>query len=220
MVIRILFFCSFLISILLSSCFCKEDMWGDELIMILPINTTPPESTFSIGDTLWIKANITKNVEVLNSQNTVFADSFEFFTDIGVSEISSENQEYDINIDVISEIGTLTKRDLPTAVLYNVEYLELETEYQLLAGIVFNDPGTYFFRFSILADKFEYVDHPLLYKCKQERRSTVTTYFSNLATNFSDYENIFLNSPVENIESTYPYELYGQLGSHTFIVSD
>jgi hypothetical protein len=39
---------------------CEEDVFGNRMELIVPINTYPSQDTFYIGDTLWVAANIDK----------------------------------------------------------------------------------------------------------------------------------------------------------------
>ena len=41
---------------------CEEDRFGEKLELIVPINTMPGQDTFSVGDTLWLEANFSKEV--------------------------------------------------------------------------------------------------------------------------------------------------------------
>lgn len=110
---------------------CKPDKYGEVLELVVPITTSPSKDTFAIGDTLTIEADFGKDVEVYNTSYTIYLDSFRFYTDFGISEISDTFENYNVSIDTLVEIGKVGYVPLQDAIAYPVRYVEDDEGYKL-----------------------------------------------------------------------------------------
>ncbi|HEY3386071.1 MAG TPA: hypothetical protein VGK46_06155, partial [Saprospiraceae bacterium] len=97
---------------------CEEDQYGENLVLIVPMTTIPSEDSLSFGDTLWIDVHIDKEVSIVNSDKTIRLDSFNFFTELFISEISGTEEDYYTPIDTFVVKGKLHYLPLPTALVY------------------------------------------------------------------------------------------------------
>ena len=77
------------------ACECTEDKFGEALELNVPINTYPNKDTFNIGDTLWVEADFSKDIDVRNNANSIHLDSFNFFTEMAISEISDTTELFE-----------------------------------------------------------------------------------------------------------------------------
>ena len=128
-----------IVQILQSCGECKPDKYGEFLQLVVPVTTSPAKDTFSLGDTLTIEANFSKEIEVYNTSHTIKLDSFVFFTDFGISEISGTHENYAVNIDTIVEIGKVGFVPLhDNVVAYPLKYQEDDDGYKMKFKIVLN----------------------------------------------------------------------------------
>ena len=200
---------------------CKPDKYGEFLQLVVPVTTSPAQDTFSIGDTLTIVANFSKEIEVYNTDYTIYLDSFKFFTDFGISEISDTFENYAVNIDTIVEIGQVGFVPLhENVVAYPLKYQEDDEGYQLKFSIVLKSKGMFWVFFSCGFFYYEpgAYDHPALYVCDKNRRDRVIVFFKNNSTTPEAYQNIFLKTKVDYLLQSCDYERYSNLGSVSIIV--
>jgi hypothetical protein len=200
---------------------CKPDKYGEFLQLVVPVTTSPAKDTFSLGDTLTIEANFSKEIEVYNTDYTIYLDSFKFFTDFGISEISGTYENYAVNIDTIVEIGQVGFVPLHDNVIaYPLKYQEDDEGYQLKFKIVLNAKGMFWVFFSCGLFYYEpgAYDHPALYACDKNRRDQVIVYFKNNSTSLETYESMFLKTKVDYLLQSCDYETYSNLGSISIIV--
>lgn len=218
--IRVVFL-GFVIPFLFQSCGeCKPDKYGELLELVVPIATSPAKDTFAVGDTLTIEANFDKEIEVYNTSNTIKLDSFIFYTDFGISEISDTFENYAVNIDTIVEIGKVGYIPLQGSAAYPIQYVEDSNGYRVKFKIVLNSKGMFWVFFSCGFFYYEpsNYDHPALYTCENNRRDQVIVYFNNSSTTIEGYNYIFLKTKVDYLLQSCDFERYSNLGSVCIIV--
>ncbi|WP_367392290.1 hypothetical protein [Lewinella sp. LCG006] len=197
---------------------CEGDTFGEQLDLMVPINTTPSEDVFSIGDTLWVVANIDKEVMVKDSEHLIRLDNFNFFTEMVISEISDTVEYFDIDIEIIETIGEVSVLPLTTAISYPLQYEEEANAYRLRAGIIFNEPGLYLIGFQTFFGLFEEYEHPAMYYCEDQRRTKTTVTYQNTSTSLNNFDNIFGQTQVSYHLEQIDYERFAQGGAHAILV--
>ena len=214
-----------LIAGIVISCFfgcdkCEGDEFGAYMKLILPINTTPSQDTFIVGDTLWIEANIDKYVEVKNQSNRIYLEGFNFFTEFFISEISDTIENFTPAIEFVEDIGNIDQLPLPTATTYPLFFVEEDTSYMIKIGLVFMEEGRYNLGFITDPILFENYDHSAVYLCEDTKRYSIEIQYSNVSTNRSAFDNIFLATNVEYLKELVDYTGHQLGGGHTFIVKE
>ena len=197
---------------------CEGDEYGDELELIVPIETTPLSETIRVGDTLWITANFDKEVMLKDRPLSIRLDNFNFFSEIGVSEITDTTENFSVDIETIEDVGQISFLPLQTALTYPVFYEEREDAYHFRGGIVFNQEGLFFVRLNTQPLLYESYEHPAMYQCEDKRRRSVRVCYANTSTNVENYENIFLQTNVDYLLELMDYERYASIGSFTLRV--
>jgi hypothetical protein len=196
---------------------CEEDQYGENLVLIVPMTTNPSEDSLSLGDTLWIDVHIDKEVSIVNSDKTIRLDSFNFFTELFISEISGTEEDYYTPIDTFVVKGKLHYLPLPTALVYPVFYEENSDHYAFKAGIVPKKKGLYWIGFSSHILVLEEYDHPAMYLCEGNRRDDVRIHYSNSSTNQENFESIFKRNKVSYLQDE-EYDEYANVGSVALVV--
>lgn len=197
---------------------CESDIYGKELELLVPIETTTSSETMQIGDTLWVTANIDKDVMIKDRQLSIRLDSFNFFTQMIISEISDSTENFIVDFQVIEEVGEVDVLPLVTLLSYPLKYEEEENAYRFRAGVVFSDAGLYYIRFDTLPDLYERYEHPVMYRCENQRRTSTNVFYANASTSVENYENIFLQTNVDYLLELMDYERYASIGSFTLRV--
>ena len=207
-----------LIFFLFQSCAkCEPDKYGENLVLIVPMTTTPAEDSLSLGDTLWIDVHIDKEVSIVNSDKTIRLDSFNFFTELFISEISGTEEDYYTPIDTFVVKGKLHYLPLPTALAYPVIYEENPDYYVFNVGIVPKERGLYWIGFSSHIKVLEAYDHPAMYLCEGNRRDDVRIQYQNSSTNQDNFESIFKRTEVSYLQNV-EYEDFAGVGSVALVV--
>lgn len=199
---------------------CEKDEFGNRLELIVPINTWPNKDTFNIGDTLWVETMFDKNIQVKNSNSRIKLDSFNFFSELIISEVSDTFENYNVNIDTVLKIGGVDYLPLATLSVYSITFYEDKNTYSFLAGLSFHDPGLYLISFNTDSGLFEYpnYDHPALYTCENKRRDQVIIRYLNKSTSLENYTTHFKKSKVEYLLQLVDFEEYKDQGAITIIV--
>ena len=197
---------------------CESDEYGAELELVVPIETTPLSETIRVGDTLWITANFDKEVMLKDRPLSIRLDDFNFFTEIGVSEITDTSEHFSVEIETIEDVGQISFLTLQTALTYPVFYEEREDAYHFRGGIVFNQEGLFFVRLNTQPLLYESYEHPAMYQCGDKRRRSVRVCYANASTNVENYENIFLQTNVDYLLELMDYERYASIGAFTLRV--
>jgi hypothetical protein len=208
------------ISILFASCGCREDDFGRHLGIIIPMNTYPGQDTFFIGDTLWIEAEIDKNVRVRGAVNTIYLEGFDFFSELAITEISDTVANYVPDIEVVEKVGQISLLPLATVVTFPIRYEEDEYLYRFRAALVFKEMGLYKLSFNTDSSLFERYSHPSMFTCKNRRRERVDVIYENSSTSMRAYEELFLKTRVDYLLRFTTFERYRDGGAHTFVVKE
>lgn len=215
-----------LLMLLLSGCIfglpgddppCR-DAYGEFLYLEVPIRTSPSQDTFRIGDTLWVEANISKDVAIKDRPLTIYLDSFEFRTSLIVSEISGEEENFFPAMEVVEFVGSVEDLPLPTLFSYAIRYEATADSYHFKAALVFSEPGRYYVSFSTGSDLLLRYAHPALL-CNGNRREEILIFYTNPSTTYSNYENILRASGVPYLQ-TGSFERRQGIGAHAFIVTE
>ena len=209
-----------LIGIFLASCECKGDKYGEILELEVPITTYPMKDTFNVGDTLWIEANFDKEIHLHNSSNTIRIDSFNFFTEFSIAEISDTTENYNVDFDTIVKIGRMEYLPLQTAVVYPIIFVEDVNHYRFKAGIIINTTGLFSMGFSTPSFLYQEppYDHPVIYKCNRNRRDILEVYYNNPSTTLDAYNKLFLSTKVEYLKELVDFDRYRNGGGITIVV--
>jgi hypothetical protein len=204
----------------MSGCHCEEDAYGEVLELVIPFTTYPEKDTFHVGDTIWIDTHFDKDIEILNSPKTIRLENFTFFVEFGIAEISGDTENYNIEIDTLTEIGTIGYLPLHGALAYPITIIEDDFHFSFRGAIILKTPGMFYMFFSTDGGLYEgpYYDHPKLYVCKNDRRDEVYVHYYNVSTNQADYDNYFRKTQVDYLLDLYDYERYKNLGTISFVV--
>lgn len=208
----------YLIAIAVGSCTpCEDDPYGEEVIFVVPVTTSPSRDSIALGDTLWIYVYIDKEVKISSSDNTIRLDSFNFLTELFVSEISGVEEDYYSPVDTIVKNGKLDYLPLPTALAYPISYEEHPDYYLFNAGIVLKEKGIYWIGMSTHILVLEAYEHPAMYICETNRRDDVRIHYSNSSTNQKNFESIFKQTQVSYLQNV-DYEDFASVGSVAVVV--
>jgi hypothetical protein len=199
---------------------CEGDTFGHSMKLVVPIDTSPSVDTFTVGDTLWVEADIDKYVAVEDNDERIFLEAFNFFTTLIISEISDTVENYAVEIEIIEEIGTVEILDLPTLQVYPLFFVENDDAYLFKAGIVFNEPGRYYISFDTEPESYKFYEHPAVYLCEDTRRNDMDVGYRNTSTTLEAYENIFLQTGVDYLFQLMDYPRYSSIGTHSLIVKE
>ncbi|MEQ8706327.1 MAG: hypothetical protein RIC19_20515 [Phaeodactylibacter sp.] len=216
---RIFAFCGLLGFILfISSCGCKEDEFGEQMIIELPVSTYPNKDTFQLGDTLWVECLFPKVFSVKDASGEIVLEDFQFRTSLFFSEVSDTIEQYGNEVGVLERIGTVDFLPSFTAAEYPIGIVEDSLNYYFKAGFVLLEPGLYWFGFSTPEFLYEDYEHPAMYTCGRNRRSSVNFFHQNPATSEEGYQRLISETNVEYIPELTELEEYKGGGCLTFRV--
>ena len=165
-------------------------------------------------------AHFKKEIAILNSSSTIRLEDFKFFTEIGIAEISGENENFNVKIDTLTFIGKMGYLPLHGALVYPLTYVEDFEFYTFKGAIILKSSGLMHLAFSTDGSLYEapFYDHPKLYVCKDDRRDRVNVHYDNPSTSHANYEEFFRQTQVDYLLDLYDYERYKNLGTISFIV--
>jgi hypothetical protein len=102
MAFRMIAFFGLLGLILFVSAFgCKEDEFGEQMVIEVPVSTYPVKDTFRVGDTLWVDLLFTKAFSVKDATGKIVLEDFQFRTFLFFSEVSDTVERYNSEISVV-----------------------------------------------------------------------------------------------------------------------
>lgn len=139
----------FLLSLTILSCDQKEPFAQPvEFIFKIPMTLAPIQSSYLIGDTLWLNANFSNKIAELNSGNDYYINptNFSFNTFIGLKKLTYHdkyfsNQPGAINsFEIVNKTGEL-KISGPT--FGDASYKYQNDKHQLSIGIIARDTGVF-----------------------------------------------------------------------------
>jgi len=195
-----------------------DDPYGQSMELEVSIDSSPSADTLRLGDTLWVSAEIDKNVEVRDANQTIYLEDFNFFTEMNLSEISTDVERYDLSFDIVEQIGEVEVLNLTTAITYPIIYEESANAYKLRFGIVFHEVGFYYLGFFSSSNLLESYSHPALL-CNGEHRSNVDIQYSNSSSSEDNYRDLLLSTSIDYILNS-SYEEFEIIGMHSFVVID
>lgn len=211
-------YCILLLAAIFESCGeCKPDKYGEVLELVVPMTTTPVSDSIALGDTLWIDVYIEKEVRIFSSDNFIRLDSFRFFTEMFVSEISGTVENYYSPIDTIVRVGRLDYLPLTTALSYPVTYKEYPHYYEFAVGIVPKSKGIYWIGLATSRIVLSEYDHPAMYACDNNHRDEVRIHYSNSSTSQENFESVFKQTHVSYLQNV-NYEDFASVGSVALVV--
>lgn len=196
----------------------NEDMYGEHLELEIPFASYPNRDTFNIGDTFWIEITIPRNVGTYNSNKTILLDTFNFYTDFYISEISDSIVNYNINLDTLIVKGSLSYLTLPTSIVYPITYSNNAESREFKAGVILHEPGLYYIGLNTDPLLFEYYDHPALIICGDNKRDRVDVYYTNSSSSLQNYENIFRQTKVQYLLDIVDFERFSKGGAVAIVV--
>lgn len=209
---------SFVLATISTSCQCTPDKYGDRITLEIPLKIELNSDTLNGGDTVWISANFSKEVLEKRSEETILLDDFNFFTEIGIAEISDTLERFP-SVSVVERIGSVDELPLVTAIAYPIVYEESETKYKFEVGIIIpTQPGLYSIGLSSSNLLFEEYDHPAMFQCGNDRRSVVNVNYKNDFTTRENYENIYRNTRVDYLLELISFENFQSGGAVAFYV--
>ncbi|MCR9103184.1 MAG: hypothetical protein NXI25_24740 [bacterium] len=201
-----------------SACGCKEDEFGEQMVIEVPVSTYPVKDTFRVGDTLWVDLLFSKAFSVKDANGKIVLEDFQFRTFLFFSEVSDTVERYNSEISVVEEIGEVDFLPLATAAGYPLGILEDSLNYSFKAGFVMLEPGLYWFGFGVSESLYEDYEHPAMYTCGRNRRSSVNFFHQNPATSEEGYQRLISETNVEYLPELLDLEEYRGTGALTFWV--
>jgi hypothetical protein len=204
--------------LLISSCQCAPDVYGDNILLEIPISVELQSDTLNSGDTIWISASFDKEIMEMNSGRNIFLEDFQFFTELGISEISDTVQKFP-SVSTFSIMGSIEELPLITAISYPIMYEETENSYEFRGGVIApEEPGLYGIAFSSSNLLFEEYDHPAMFQCGNDHRSVVNVSYKNESTTRANYENVYFNTRIPFFLELSTFEGFQLGGSVAFYV--
>ncbi|MEM8585587.1 MAG: hypothetical protein AAGF87_15015, partial [Bacteroidota bacterium] len=182
-----------------SSCIdeCESDEYGEEINLIIPCKLGEESDTLKLGDTLWIEFNFSKEVEVKNENNLVKLDSFQFFPELFLGEVSSSQIEYLNDPEFVELVGAIEILPLATVVVYPLIFTELDNSYQFRSGVILNRTGLFLAAINPCLVCLERYNHPSLIYCESKKRDLEISFINE----FSSQENLEMLTSQSSVES-------------------
>lgn len=215
-----LFFCCITVSLvaLISSCDqCTDEEYGTLLNLQLPIDVGDSRDTFQLGDTLWIKMDMSKDVFVQNADKTIRLDDFQFFLNFFLAEISTDQELFLSESTIVERVGRLENQAFQTSINYPMILEETPSSYRLEVGILLEHTGLFYAAISDCIRCLERYVHPALFYCS-DRRRTQDYFFQNINTSLQNFENVFLQTNVDYLIELTEYEEFRDAGCIAFWV--
>jgi hypothetical protein len=203
----------------IGSCGGKNcDSYGRRMTLQVPISTSPRD-TFILGDTLWFEASFNKNVDVLNHDQDIYLEEFDFFTEVSIIEISDTIERFLDTENIINEIGQADPLQLQTALAYAISYVEDENGYHVRIGFVLEVEGLFYFGADTETGLYKFYDHAAVFECDNVRRAEVRVNYSNSSTSEENYSNLFRQTNVDYLLELVDYDRFATFGGHAFVVT-
>ena len=187
----------YIITILLV-CSCCDEQFPEAPRLIVPYTIDIENEEVSIGDTIWISAKFSNQLSLDNSdQKFVVDQEFNFFTELGFLEISSEVERYDFSYNLFATRGTVEL--FPSSLDLFSHWVTYDYEdgyFSMRAGLILHDPGLYLI--TLVGDN-ELVlrsNSEALEKCNGRNREAVTVLYRNSNTTRANYDGLFQTTSV------------------------
>jgi hypothetical protein len=186
--------------------------------MEVPIRSYPSTVEFNVGDTLFWEAEFSKQIPVRNNPNPILLEDFSFYTAFEISEISSpDTVDFNREIDLVSIVGEVVRGDF-TQELYPLFFDETVDRYRIHFGIVLKEPGLYGAGLYVFSQSLAESNHPVVYTCGNNLRSSTTIFYRNPSTNRAAYDSLYLSSLNSDITELSTFEQFANYGGITFRV--
>lgn len=203
---------------MLQSCDCTDvDEFGDRTIVEVPIESSPAQTSFSVGDTIWWSGDFSNQVTVEGVDQRLDLEGFDFFATFVIRHIPLSAELVDSAVEVFVDTGSLTFINGDEFLDYSIGMIETNGRYKFKFGIVLRKTGVYLSAVNTLFD-FDFYDHPALYACERTRREDFRIRYTNSATDRNAYETILEPNIEAGASST--FEKYADVGSITFVVTE
>ena len=201
-----------------AGCSC-EDEFGEFLDILIPIESSPAQTTFTVGDTISYRAGFSTDAMVDNSSSTISIAGFDLFTAFGIQEISSpDTVDFGRPVQIIQRIGEVGQFG-GAQPLYPLRFEERDDSIMIDFGVVVLEPGLYSTGFNFLIAEPEDIDHPLARQCGDgPRRNLVKLFYINPSTDRAAYDSLYLSSLNPDIQRLGTWDRYRLTGSTTFRV--
>ncbi|MEM8585586.1 MAG: hypothetical protein AAGF87_15010 [Bacteroidota bacterium] len=160
---------------------CQDEDYGGWLNLEIPVEVGADQDTFFLGDTLWIKMDMSKDVFVQNADRTIRLDDFQFFLNFFLAEISTDQELYLSESTIVERVGRLENQAFQTSINYPMILEETPSSYRLEVGILLEHTGLFYAAISDCIRCLERYVHPALFYCSNRRR-TQDYFFQNIHT--------------------------------------
>lgn len=206
----------FLVASLACGCSC-DDMYGDDLLVVVPVHINHSKDTISTNDTVSITFQFRKTIELQNAKvDSVRLEGFNFFSKLIVSEVSDTLENYSFDIFIAERIGELEPNTLFSIFAYQLYFEESSQNYTMIVDFCIKEEGVYLLHFDSFPTLFESYNHPWLKMCDGDQRNVDISY-SNSNTNITNFEFFLMNTKVDYLQDT-QFDMYKKYGAQTFIV--
>ena len=212
--------CPLLVALVLllgANCACEEDEFGEVLHMEIPVDVGAERNLYRLGDTLWVTADFSKEVEVVGHNNRIDLVNYKFFSSFYISEISEPRLSFYTTSEVAIERGSIEINQLGG---YDYVFENTGSRYLIDFGVVLNQPGVFVASSSTDGDAQSGLDQSVHYTCGDNRRTNVfIDRINRFSTqeNFEDHEE-WNQVMIENFMQT--FEGYQSVGAFTFRVME
>ena len=208
------------ILLILQSCDCTDvDEFGDRTIVEVPIESSPIQTIFSVGDTIWWSGDFSNQVRVEGVDQRMNLESFNFFASFGIRHIPISAALVDSAIEVFADTGDLTFISADEFLDYSISMVESDGRFKFKFGVILRKAGTYLAGVNTLFD-FDFYDHPALYACGRTRREDFRIHYINSSTDRVAYETIFEPNANPEVLGATTFEKYAAVGSISFTVTE
>lgn len=212
------FLCFFLITTLLttiSNCACEEDEFGEILHLEIPVDVGADRNSFVVGDTLWVKADFSKEVKVLGNTNRIDLVDYKFFSSLYIDEISETQLRSYFSPDVVVEEGVVEANQLGG---YDYTFDFTGSRYRINFGIVLSQPGIFSLISITDGDAQSELNQAAHYTCGDNRRTNVFIDRFNRFSTIENFNDFVEWNRVEANGFVYTFEEYIPIGKYTFRV--
>ena len=205
------------------ACDCEdEDPYGKRVAVEVPILSTPAQSSFTVGDTIWWSGDFSEQVKVENVEPRMSLPDFDFFALFNLQLLPEGQLITESAIDVFALTGDVVFRNSNSASFYEIDMVEADERYKFEFGIVLRQPGIYLAGITTNGLLYDFYEHPAMYNydCIGGRREDFRIHYLNSSTNRSAYDSIFATEVSDALLAITPFERYAIVGSVSFVVTE
>ncbi|MCX8209909.1 MAG: hypothetical protein OTI34_02615 [Lewinella sp.] len=210
-----------LIVCLLTACECKDvDAFGLRPTILVPITSSPAQSNFTVGDTLWWEADFSNQVAVRDVNQRMDLRNFDFFPSFSFQSIEGTEVSSDSTIRVVPISGDIMFAFSTGTLIYEIVPEKDDNSCSFKFGTVLLKQGVYVAGVSTLELLYDFYEHPALYACGNRRREVFVTNYINSSSNRSDYESLYERLGTSDLLANTSYERYAAVGGISFTVTE